>query len=214
MRDLLITINDTEYSMISDFASYVKKYEPADPEPKLYQTEVPFSDGILDLTEYYGEVKYNNRELVFPMLLLCNKPEKMHRRLASLIHGQNILLKTSTDPEWYFEGRAKISGLQTSGLKWEYELSMDAKPFKYRDNEAVYTASSDGNTVTIWNEGKTCIPTFTATDETDITFGDNTYSLSADSTATFSGIVLSAGSNELTLTGTGTVTITWQERAI
>lgn len=51
------TFNDLEWNL--------KSHSIGTPSPKTYTVKVEGSDGVLDLTEFFGDVKFNNRQLTF-----------------------------------------------------------------------------------------------------------------------------------------------------
>ena len=69
---------------------------------------MPGSDGALDLTEFFGEVKYQNRPLSFKFTTLVPQSQFMtlFAMIQNALHGQKVNIALDDDPEWYYTGRA------------------------------------------------------------------------------------------------------------
>lgn len=53
------------YHTYDDFNMILSEKRIGSPSPKIETIDVPGGDGVLDLTEYFGDVKYGNRNLSF-----------------------------------------------------------------------------------------------------------------------------------------------------
>ena len=73
------TFNDSEFGEIhtSSYGLVLSKKTIEAPSPKLETVDIPGADGKLDMTEYFGDVKYNNRKikLEFSTELLGNRQD-------------------------------------------------------------------------------------------------------------------------------------------
>ena len=54
-----------DYHSYDDFSLILTSKTIGTPTPKTEIIDIPGGDGVLDLTEFFGEVKYNNRQLSF-----------------------------------------------------------------------------------------------------------------------------------------------------
>lgn len=185
------------------------------PTPQTYTVEVPGRNGSLDLSEFLtGEIAYKNRTLTFKFV-----GDGSRETVLSLIdtmltyHGQHITVTTDDYTEWYYEGRATVK-YTDHGYYVEFELSIDAQPFRYALTLKSNTYTNVTNRAVTYNiSGVSIIPTIIVTAETKIVKDGVTYNFSA---GTYEPIELrlSTGSNVLTLTSTGTITIKYREAVI
>ena len=49
----------------NDYGLILSRKYIESPKPKLEIIDLPGADGVLDMTDYFGDVKYENRELKF-----------------------------------------------------------------------------------------------------------------------------------------------------
>lgn len=195
-----------------DLGIVLESKEIGDAEPKIIKVEVPFSNGDLDLTDYFGDVRYNNRTIKMKFSVLDKVPFYTYSKVCSLVHGQMIKLTFSDDHEYYYNGRAAVSKLVKNDALYTFAVEVDAKPFKFLQEETVVTATPAGDAleVTCTNTGCKVIPTFETTGDINITFGGASYAINAG-THVLTGIVFDTGDNVLTISGTATVKIRYQE---
>ena len=59
------SVNFDNYNSWTDFFLVRSSKTISSPEPKYIKVEVEGADGELDLTEYFGDIKYKNRKLSF-----------------------------------------------------------------------------------------------------------------------------------------------------
>lgn len=204
------------------------------PEPKTETVDIPGADGELDLSETLSdEIKYKNRELKFTFTLL-NALKRWSTKLSEVnnyLHGKKMRVIMDDDASFYYYGRCTVDSYASSKTLGTIIIKVDAKPYKIDLNSlteagedwlwdpfsfltgCIYTGSYtvDGSlTATLYCPGMPVSPTFTASTDMTITFDDTEYTLEANTETTFYDIRLSAGENELTFTGTGTVTVTYE----
>lgn len=53
------------YNTYDDWGLILSEKHIGSPEPKLKQIEIEGSDGVIDMSEFFGDVKYKNRQLSF-----------------------------------------------------------------------------------------------------------------------------------------------------
>ena len=104
------------------------------PSPKVETIDVPGGDGVLDLTEFFGEVKYNNRTLSFVFNTAVPKSQflTLFSRVQNLLHGQKMAIYFDEEPEWYYIGRINIAEWKADKRVGTITVDCDCEPFKYR----------------------------------------------------------------------------------
>lgn len=102
------------------------------PAAKINKIAVPYSDGYLDLTDYYGTTKYDNRTITINFMVenYKNRIETVNNVINEL-HGKTKQIKLPSDPEWYYIGRCSVSATEVSNTKkCAVVISADCEPYK------------------------------------------------------------------------------------
>lgn len=189
--------------------------------PKTDFIDVPGADGTLDLTEALGDVRYNDRDparFVFTMnpaddlsdyAFECKKTE-----VSNALNGK--LFKKITldkDPDYYYTGRCTVSEYLSDKRIRQIVVTARLQPYKRKQNKTVatYALTTEEQTVVLTNGKKSVVPEITCTyDNTKVVLGTKEYTLSAG-TNKILDICLIEGHNILKMSGTGTITFTYQE---
>lgn len=193
------------------------------PEVQTNTKTVTGRDGLLDLsTALDGLVHYENREMTLTFItgekISGKNWADMLSTISNAIHGQRCKIVFDDDPNYYYSGRCTIKKHSLSNGKQTIEIEADCDPYKYKTDSTTVTASltSTSKTITLSNSRKPVVPSITVTAQTTLTFDDSTYTVNAG-THKIPGIRLVSGSNKLTaktVSGTGTITITYQEGSL
>ena len=203
-----------------DFHSYyewglvLQKKEIGAPEPKVNQIEIEGGDGVLDLTDFFGNVKYKNRSLSFTFAkpgIAQDEYLALYSLVQEKIHGQKMKVILDDDPNYYYYGRVSINKWKSNKNIGDIVIEVDAEPFKMEAQETVVrqTVSSNANIV-LSNSRMPTVPKITTTSEFLISFGgyNDTYSAG---TFTIPEMELGEGSNQVYVEGTGTITFTYRK---
>lgn len=215
MRGITIIFAGEEVHTGDDLDLVQEKKEISKPKIQSYTAKVPGRNGLLNLTNALtGKVAYENRSLSFQYFASGDRESLLDLEADFLkYHGQTIRIIDDDRPEHYYEGEASVS----TEFKSNYliiSLTVDAQPFRLRLAPTIYSREINGTlTAYLSNESIEAIPTITVTAETTITFNGRTVTLSAG-TYTVEAFELSRGVNALEISGSGTITIEYQEGAI
>lgn len=122
------------YHSYRDFGLILSEKTIGAPTPKTELIDIPGGDGVLDLTEFFGEVKYNNRTLTFEFSTKVPQAEFMplFSRVQNALHGQKMHITLDEDPEWYYIGRLSVSEWKAEKRIGKLTVTADCEPFKYR----------------------------------------------------------------------------------
>ena len=189
------------------------------PSPKTETIDIPGGDGVLDLTEFFGEVKYNNRTLTFEFSTIVPPAQFMElfKRVQNALHGKKMNIILTEDPEWYYIGRISVSEWKADRNIGKLTIDCDCEPFKYKlDKTMVQATVSNTEIVTLTNSRKRAVPEvkIESTGGIQIVYqGSNIWDLGSGS-YTLPELELVEGENTVTLSGTGTITFTWQEASL
>lgn len=103
------------------------------PEAKISQVDIPGADGMIDLTEAMGSVKYNNRDLQM-IFDVQGDPENWHSltsRIGSYLHGKRLKIILDTDPGYYYIGRLALNSEKSNYLINRITITGNMEPYKY-----------------------------------------------------------------------------------
>lgn len=190
--------------------------EIGNPTPQSYLVEVPGRNGLVNLTKgLTGNVTYSNRSLKF-QYLTSGTYEEIEETidLFNSLHGETFKVIDDDTPDWYYEGEATVS-VKRNGVLVTITLDVDADPFRQRLEltNRVTDLTTDTKNIVISNYGVTVAPTIIVSNNAQITFKGTTYTLSAG-TYTIDNLELKPGSNILTVSGSGNLTIQYREAKI
>ena len=186
------------------------------PTPKTETIDIPGGDGVLDLTDFFGEVRYNNRTLSFEFSTMVPKAEFMglFSRVQNALHGQKMQIVLDEDSEWYYIGRIAVSEWKADKNIGKLTIDCDCEPYKSKFANTVVTVEVSGATsVILTNSKKIVVPTITITGEVELTFGTNFYTL-GPGLYDLPAVQLVNGENTILLDGTGTATFSYLERGL
>ena len=117
------------------------------PKPKTIELEIEGSDGVLDYTEFFGGVKYENRTLSFTF----SKPNIVPDRFLALfttvqnaVHGKKMKIILDDDPAYFYYGRVSVDEWKANKRVGEIVIEVDAEPYKYRIDRTTQTAGLTG----------------------------------------------------------------------
>lgn len=183
---------------------------------KSKKLDIEGADGSLDLTEFFGVPRYEDvtHKFTFSTILPQNQFIRQFTDIKNAIHGKKMRIILDDDPLFFWAGRCHVSGFTSEKGVGKVEIECDCEPYKYRIEKTVVTQAVSGTqAITLTNGKKRAVPEVTIQTDTslNIAFGSgNVWDLSIGS-YTLPELELAHGENVVTVTGTGTITFTWQE---
>ena len=202
IRFISVNSNEEKHSY-NDFGLILESQNIGTPKPKTYTVSVNGMNGELDLTEAFGEVKYNNRQLRFTFSCVeeLSKWETRKTDIANFIHGLKMKIITWSDPNYYYVGRCTVDEYNSSKALGTIVVSCNCEPYKYHHDTRTVTINEGDNTIE--NSRMPVYADLNCTQQT--TINDTVYSTGDYLKA----IKLTSGTN--TITSTGTATLTFRE---
>lgn len=197
----------------NDFSLILSSKKIGVPQPKTELLEVPGADEPIDFTEFFGDVKFDNRKLEFEFTTLVPQTKFMtlFSRIQNALNGKRMKIVLDEDPDFYYSGRVSVKEWLADKSIGKITIECDCDPYKLKkDKTIVSNIVSVEKTVILSNLRKHVVPIFMSSAEIRIEFKGNSYSMSAGE-ARFPAIVLKEGETELKLKGNSTVTIEYQE---
>lgn len=204
------------YHSYRDFQLILASKTIGTPSPKTETIDIPGGDGVLDLTEFFGETKYNNRNLSFEFSSVVNPSDFMSlfSVVQNALHGKKMTIALDDDPEWYYTGRISVSEWKADRNIGKLTVDCDCDPYKMKFEPTVISKAVDGtDIIVLTNSRKRAVPEVKIESDAglNIAFGvGNVWDLGSGS-YTLPELELQEGDNTVTVTGTGTIVFTWQE---
>ena len=207
---------DDKHSIIDWDLLMVSKSIPL-PEPKTISVDIPGRDGKIDLSNAFGEIKYENRTLTLDFDIFSNPSDwwELREKIAQTLYDKKIKIILDQDSNYYYLGRCKITSFTTTFTVAHISIECDCEPFKYKLTEtSISNNLVAGETYTFSNLDKSVIPIFELSDEATVEFEGNSYSLSAG-THKVLDIIFKRGNNYIKIiSGAGTMKLTYQEATL
>lgn len=205
------------YHSYNDFSLILSSKTIGTPSPKTETIDIPGGDGVLDLTDFFGEVKYNNRDLSFEFSTIVPQAEFMNlfSRVQNALHGQKVQIVLDEDAEWFYTGRITVSEWKADKSIGKLTIDCDCEPFKSRLGDTViYQMVNDSEeTIILPNGIKPVVPIIDITGNINLTFGTNFWALT-EGRYELPAVRLLNGDNIIIVSGTGTATFTYRERRL
>lgn len=111
-----------------EYGILLATYSTPPPAPRIFRVEVEGRNGTLDMTEWAGDVFYNDRTVSISL----RDMEGNANDLINRIIGRNVRVHFYSDiPGWYFQGRVESVNTQTEHHVTDIGLQVICHPFRY-----------------------------------------------------------------------------------
>ena len=193
-----LNANISKHSYL-DFGVILTEQNIGLPSPKTYTVNIEGMDGTLDLSECFGEMKYENRTIKFTFESIDKITDWQAKmtKISSFLHGQKMKITTWSDPDFYYVGRCRIDEYNSKSKLGKIVISCDCEPFKYKQNITTFNLVEGSNTVQ--NSRMTVYADLI--NEAEITINGKTYNAGAH----LRTIKLTSGTNNLNSSGSATL---------
>ncbi len=181
------------------------------PVAKIKEIELPGMDGVLDITESLGEVKYANRQISFKF---TTKDQNKIDALINTLHGQKKKIILDREDAFYYIGRCSVGDPLVNRNLLEVEMTAACEPYKYKSRLTRHKEEIGGaSNIVLLNERMRTIPKITVSDPMQLTFENKRYQLPSGEYR-MADIVLKQGYNRFRVEGKGTILFQYQEGAL
>ena len=186
------------------------------PSPKTEAMDIPGGDGVLDLTEYFGEPKYGNRKLSFEFssVVIPEDFMSLFSMVQDALHGKKMKIILDDDPGWQYTGRISVSEWKVDRNIGKLTIDCDCEPYKYQITPTAITKSISGtSTIYLENSRKRVVPEVKVTSSSGltVTFGNGSVWTLASGSYLLPELELVEGDNLVTVSGTGSITFTYTQ---
>lgn len=185
-------------------------------EPPTVRTnfiEIPGRNGNIDMTETLsGRPIYGNRVITLELggKVAKERQQQFVSDFVNAYHGRRVTVEFDRDREWYYEGRATISGVEISNTVVRMTMTVDADPYKYSRIDRLPKVKVDGSaSVRVEGSPLWVVPEFECSAAMEVTFEGKSYQLNEGKNKLYD-ILLKDQSYTMTFSGTGTVEIIYR----
>ena len=198
-----------------DLKMILSAKEMGAPSVKSKKLDIEGADSSLDLTDFFGEPKYEDvtHKFQFSTIVPYSEFMTLYSRIKNAIHGKKMRIILDDDPLFYWMGRCYVSGFTNEKSIGQVQVECDCEPYKYKLTKTVYSQAVSGTqSIILTNGRKRAVPEVLIDTDTslNILFQDANWNLGPGS-YTLPELELTHGVNNVTVTGIGTITFEWQE---
>lgn len=189
----------------------LKSFEAPPPKAKANLISIAGRDGDLDLTEWAGETRFENR--IVKMAFRDMRGEE-YSPFLDKIHGAQCKIIHSVDNTLYYLGRCISAEAKTERHVTDVELEFSCHPYrmliaKKQVSIQVFNSAS----IQLKARRMSAVPTITLSSSCSITFNSVTKSLESG-THIVPEFVITKEQKTMSISGYGTVTVTWTDGVI
>lgn len=155
------------YNSFEHLGLYLSSKSIGAATPKILTVDIPFGDGELDYTEFFGSVKYNNRSLSFSFSVVSDRREflKKYSLIQNLLNGRKMKITLSDDSDFYYVGRVTVNEWETDKSIGKIVIDVNASPYKLKHaTTVIYTAVSTTTHINCPNLKMVVVPKITLSD--------------------------------------------------
>ena len=115
------------------FGMILNSYEIGEAEPNYMTVSIPGADGVLDYTEYFGDITYKNRDLKFEFTFMCSRMElnSAYAVLQAKLHGRKMKVILDDDKNHFYSGRVSVGALLPDGQLGTVTITANCEPYHY-----------------------------------------------------------------------------------
>lgn len=181
--------------------------------------DIPGRNGSLDYSQALtGYVVYEDREIELEFETeTTSEADYMEKtaEIVNLLHGQRKTVVLDSDPEFMWDCRLEVDSERKNRRYSVVTVTGTAYPYKRKTTDTVVeqTVTDTATEITCNNLAEPVVPTIETSASMQIQFGNKTHSVQ-EGTHTIPDIVFLAGENVLTVTGPGTIKITYREGSL
>ena len=199
----------------TDYGFIVAPYIIPMPTVQTSFVEIPGRDGMLDLTEGFGLVRYSDRAVALTLYAVAPY-EQAVSAFVNDVHGKRMELVFDRDASFYYIGRISVDSLEKHDGYCTITVNVNAEPYKYKRTVTAVTRTGNG-TVTLANLRMPVVPEVTASAEATLVYqsgGVPTTTVIAAGTHLVPTLLLEAGTKSVEVTTTGEVVFSYREGAL
>lgn len=196
-----------------DLGLILTSREISAPKVKENYVNLNGADGSIDLTEVFGRVFYEDRDMSLSFTCLDDPKDfwKIFSKCQNLLHGKKFKIVFDDDEDWYYVGRVSIDKWETDKVIGSMTFDIQCEPWKYWRELTVIKEHIDGQKLIRLDNGcRPVNPRICTTTTMSLVFNDKTILSPVNEEFYSADILLIEGDNWLKVNGTGEITISYQ----
>lgn len=191
------------------------------PKAKTSYIDIPGTDGTLDLSEAFGDVKFGDRtgSIVFSVLP-TDDWELKKSEISNFLHGQKFNITLDTDPDYYYQGRCSVNDYKSDKKNRQISVDLTLNPWKLKQDITTVEVTRGINSyvpidAVLMNDRMPAIVTANVKTNITLEYGGNIQTLN-NGTHELLDLRLSQGKNIIKVKGAtdSAVTFTYQEGSL
>ncbi len=207
------------YHSYNDFALILQGKTIETPEAKTEYVDISGADGVLDLTEFFGDIKYKNRKLTFEFATKLRTQQfyELFEEVSNALNGKRMNIVLDENDYFYFVGRLQVNSYKSYEKLGTIVIEADCEPYKYEQIEMAkeYVLTGVETEAVLVNLKRRVAPTMTISNivegsNVEITFENTTYKISSNGTFTLPELILKEGNNLIKLKGNATISFKYR----
>lgn len=215
MKGITKGITFDDLHTYNDLHLILQGKEIGSPEVKKMEIDIEGADGSLDLTDFFGDVKYGNVTHRFDFATIIPQAQflSLFSNVKNALHGKKKRVILDDDPLFYYVGRVYVSSFTNEKNIGFISIEVECEPYKYKLEKTVAKLTVNGNYIAeVPNSRKRVVPEVKVetADSIRIEYQGNIWDL-GNGSYTLPELELTEGVNNIALTGVGSVTLTYQE---
>lgn len=211
IENITFVLPSGEQVIPEDYGLILKSFEAPPPKAKANLISIAGRDGDLDLTEWAGETRFENRSV---KMAFRDMQGEEYSPFLDKIHGAQCKIIHSVDNTLYYSGRCVSAEAKTERHVTDVELEFSCHPYRlFIEPKIVSETVTNNLSIPLKAKRMSAVPTITLTAACSVTFDGITKSLTAG-THTVAEFVITRTQKSMTVSGSGTITITWAEGVI
>ena len=199
----------------TDYGFIVAPYIIPMPTVQTNFVEIPGRDGMLDLSEGFGLVRYSNRAIALTLYAVAPYEQAVFA-FVNDVHGKRMELTFDRDASFFYVGRVSVDSIDKHDGYCSITVNVNAEPYKYKQTETIVPCTGSGS-VSLPNLRMPVVPEVTASAEATLVYqcgGVPTTTVVSAGTHFVPTLLLEAGSKTVRVTTTGEVVFTYREGAL
>lgn len=207
------------YHSYRDFSLILNSKEIAAPKTKTVKIDIEGADGAIDLTEFFGEPKYEDctHKFQFSTIVPQNEFLTLFSTIKNAIHGKKLEVSLDADPGFFYVGRCYVSSFTNEKNVGKIAIECECEPYKYRAAKTVISKAINGETtITLSNLRKRVVPEVQIETDSTLHIVYETYNVwdLGSGSYTLPELELKAGENTVSVSGAGNITFSYQEAGL
>ena len=144
------------YHSFDDLNLILNSKEIGSPAVKERKIDIEGADGSLDLTDFFGEAKYEDvrHKFNFSTLVAPSEFLTFFSTVKNALHGKKMRIVLDDDPHFYYIGRLHVSNFTNEKNIGIISIEASCEPYKYKIQPSTVSVTVDGVSANLYDTSK------------------------------------------------------------